>query len=323
MKTLYNNTKISVIILLYGSSTSGKTTICASLKKLIHNLKIDGTDSAFKRLEADDSDSILNFLSEHKDQFPNLSQMQNIFTIAEICKGISNESIKISNKEIPLLFDLEDGAFEKVLEETFGEEHLIEKQAIITLRNIAKMYLDELFITVHKNMFDLAINASTQGTPVILDIIPHPARSGQFMVDLFRSRLKNKNYADKIHIALVHCSIPLLSERMFNRNRNSSINDNSENIRDKSFPFRQYSQLFGSGNEKSEYIGVLKIEDAKKAIAPFCRGLAEMEKIIEKIGFNDISNKIYIVARCEYDQIYHSDFQSSSEIAERIFKELL
>jgi hypothetical protein len=70
-------------------------------------------------------------------------------------------------------------------------------------------------------------------------------------------------------------------------------------------------------------LSVLKIEDAKKAIAPFCRNLAEMEKIIEKIGFNNISKKINIRAKCEYDQIYNSDFQSSSEIAERIFKELL
>lgn len=323
MKTLYKNTKISFIILLYGSSTSGKTTICASLKKLIHNLKIDGTDSAFKRLEADDYDSILNFLSEHKDQFSNLSQMQNIFTIPEICKGISNEAIKIRNKDIPLLFDLEDGAYEKVLEETFGEQHLIEKQAIITLRSIAKKYLDELFIAVHENMFDLAINTSTQGIPVVLDIIPHPAKTGEFMVELFRSHLKSKNHTGKIHIALVHCSVPRLSERMRNRNRNSLINDDSENIRDKSFPFRQYSQLFGSDDRKSEYISVLKIEDAKKAIAPFCRDLAEMEKIIEKIGFNNKSNKINIRAKCEYDQIYNSDFQSSSEIAERIFKELL
>jgi hypothetical protein len=323
MKTLYQNTKISFIILLYGSSTSGKTTICASLKKLIHNLKIDGTDSAFKRLEADDSDRILNFLSVHQDQLSNLSQMQNIFTRAEICKGISNEAINIGNKEISLLFDLEDKAYEKVLEETFGEQHLIEKQAIITLRNIAKNYLDELFITVHKNMFDMAINTSTQGIPVILDIIPHPARSGQFMVDLFRSCLKSKNHTGKIHIALVYCSIPQLSERMLNRNQNSLLNDNSENIRDKSFPFRQYSQLFRSCNEKNEYIAVLKIEDAKKSIAPFCRDLAEMEKIIEKIGFNNLSNKINIRAKCEYDQIYNSDLQSSSEIAERIFKELL
>jgi hypothetical protein len=314
----------------------------------------------------------------HKDQLSNLSQMQNIFTSAEICKGISNEAINISNKEISLFFNLEDKAYEKVLEETFGEQHLIEKQTIITLRNIAKKYLDELFITVHENMFDLAINTSTQGIPVVLDIIPHPAKSGEFMVDLFRSCLKSKNHTGKIHIALVHCSIPQLSERMLNRNRNSLLNDNPENIRDKSFPFGQCSQLFGSGDKKSEYIrnvykitwtfhqqikcyriiflnqlkqycllflaiyeeimylsmknvqvilckilSVLKIEDAKKAIAPFCRNLAEMEKIIEKIGFNNISKKINIRAKCEYDQIYNSDFQSSSEIAERIFKELL
>jgi hypothetical protein len=47
--------------------------------------------------------------------------------------------------------------------------------------------------------------------------------------------------------------------------------------------------------------------------------LAEVDKIIEQIGFiNGQSDEINIYAKCDYDQIYNSDLQTSTEIAEKI-----
>lgn len=312
--------RASMIILLYGTSTSGKTTICESLQKLIENLKIDSTDSAFKRLNVNDFSGILNYIAEHKDQFIYLSQVQSRFTDIDICNGILDEKINISNNEVPLLFDLEEQAFIKVLEELFGEGDLIEKQSINQLRNIAKSYLNQLFVAVHENIFDLAITHSMQGVSTILDIVPHPEQPGQFMIDLFLSQLKKRKHSGSTHIALVHCSIPQLSERMLARNREALMNSNPENIRDKAFPFRQYSQLFGGSNLKTGSLGDLKIEDAKKAITPFCIDSLEIKKIIEKLGFDNQLNEIYIHAKCDYDQIYDSEALTSSEIADKMVK---
>lgn len=94
------------IILLYGTSTSGKTTICKELLKLINPLKIDGTDIAFKRLEEHTFDKIHNYLNDNKNQFLDYSYVKNIFTETEIYNGISNEKVNIKDKEIPFMLDL-------------------------------------------------------------------------------------------------------------------------------------------------------------------------------------------------------------------------
>lgn len=309
------------IILLYGASTSGKTTICKELLKFINPLKIDSTDIAFKRLEEHTFDKIYNYLNDNKNQFPDHSYVKNIFTETEIYNGISNEQVNIKGKEIPFMFDLDEKAFQSVLEGIIGEEHSFEKKAIITLRKIAKSYLDQLYISVHEEMFDLAIINSMQQIPTILDIVPHPALPGQFMIDLFLEQFKKNEYSCPIHIALIHCSIFKLSERMFERNRYAKINEDIENIRDKSFPFRQYSQLFGAlKTAKPTCIGTLKIQDARKIIATFCTNPSELDNIIEQIGFiHEQSDEIKIDVRCDYDQIYNADLLTSTEIADKIY----
>lgn len=309
------------IILLYGTSTSGKTTICKELSKFINHLKVDSTDIAFKRLEEQTFDKIHNYFNDNKNQFPDYSYVKTIFTEAEIYNGISNERVKINDKEISLMFDLDEQAFQRGLDGIISEEYSLEKKAIITLRKIAKSYLDQLYISVHEEMFNLAIINSMQQIPIILDIVPHPALPGQFMIDLFLEQFKKNEYSCPIHIALVHCSIFKLSERMFERNRYAKINEDIENIRDKSFPFRQYSQLFGAlKTEKPTCLGTLKIQDARKIIALFCTNPNELNKIIEQIGFIDgQSDEIKIDVKCDYDQIYNADLQTSTEIAEKIY----
>ncbi len=71
--------KQAVIILIYETSASGKTTIYQNLQKLINPMQIDSTDSAFKRLELNDFNHILQYISANNDQFSHLSQVQDIF----------------------------------------------------------------------------------------------------------------------------------------------------------------------------------------------------------------------------------------------------
>jgi energy-coupling factor transporter ATP-binding protein EcfA2 len=311
----------AIIILLYGTSTSGKTTICQSLKKLISDLKVDGTDSAFKRLEEHNYEEIFNYINNNKDQFPDLEHMYHLFTGNEIFNGILNERVNVNNKEVLLMLDLDESTFENMLEEKFSSGLQMEKQAIVILRRIAKSYLDQLYILVHENMFNLAINNSLKEIPTILDIVPHPAHSGQFMIDLFLGQLKKVNHTGPTHIALIHCSIPQLSDRILERNRHAIIHGDLENVRDQPFPFRQYSQLFGAVNcAQHIHKGKLRIEDARKAIAPFCTNFVEIDKILEQIGFNAQLDEIEIDAKCNFDGIYDSGLQTSEEIAKKIYK---
>jgi hypothetical protein len=141
------------------------------------------------------------------------------------------------------------------------------------------------------------------------------------MVDLFLSQLKKVNHTGPTHIALIHCSIPQLSDRILERNRNSVINGDLENVRDQPFPFRQYSQLFGVvDGVKYTHQERLKIKDARKAIATFCTNFVEMDKLLEQIGFNAQLDEINIDAKCNFDGIYDSGLQTSEEIAKKIYK---
>ncbi|MDF1758340.1 MAG: hypothetical protein P1U74_08600 [Legionellaceae bacterium] len=311
----------AIIIFLYGTSTSGKTTICKALKNLISDLKIDGTDSAYERLEGHNFEKIFKYFNENKNQFPDIKDLQTTFTVDEICNGILGKQIDINNKKVALTLDLDKSTFERMLEETFGSEFLIEKKAITTLRVIAKSYFNQLSMTAYENMCLLAIRNSLQGVPTVLDIVPHPGRSSQYRIDLFQEKLRRQNLSSSLHIALIHCSINQLSSRMVERNRQAIINDDLENIRDESFPFRQYAQLFGTvNNSKNKQIGQLKREEAIKEIAPFCTNFDEVNEIIEKIGLISPLDEINISPKCSFDKLYDSSSEPAEKIAQNICK---
>ena len=310
-----------MIIFLYGTSTSGKTTICKALKNLISDLKIDWTDSAYKRLEGHNFEKIFKYFNENKNQFPDIKDLHATFTIDEICNGILDKQVNINNRNVALTLDWDKSTFERMLEETFGSAFLIEKKAITTLRVIAKSYFNQLSMTAYENMCLLAIRNSLQGVPTILDIVPHPGRSSQYRVDLFQEKLIQQNLTSSLHIALIHCSIHQLSSRMVERNRQAIMNNDLENIRDESFPFRQYAQLFGTVNtSKNKYIGQLKIEEARKEITPFCTNLDEVDEIIEKIGLISPLVEINIRPQCSFDTLYDSSSESAEKIAQNIYK---
>lgn len=311
----------AIIFFLYGTSTSGKTTTCKILKNLISDLKIDGTDSAYERLEGHNFEQIFKYFNENKNQFPDIKDLHATFTVDEICNGILGKQVDINNRKVALKFDWDKSTFERMLEETFGSEFLIEKKAINTLRVIAKSYFNQLSMTAYENMCLLAISNSLQGVPTILDIVPHPGRSSQFRIDLFQEKLIQQNLASSLHIALIHCSINQLSARMVERNRQAIINDDLENIRDESFPFRQYAQLFGAANNsKNKCIGQLKIEEARKSIAPFCTNFAEVNEIIEKTGLISPLVEINISPKCSFDTLYDSSSEPAEKIAQNIYK---
>ncbi|WP_106315051.1 hypothetical protein [Legionella pneumophila] len=108
---------------------------------------------------------------------------------------------------------------------------------------------------------------------------------------------------------------------MVERNRQAIVNGDLENIRDESFPFRQYSQLFGAvNNSNNKYIGQLKREEARKAIAPFSTNFAEVNEIIGKIGLISPLVEINISPKCSFDTLYDSSSETAEKIAKNIYK---
>lgn len=313
----------AIIILLYGTSTSGKTTICTNIQKHCNPVKVEGTDSAFKRLEDPNNQKLIELIKRNKD-FLLLNKGKKIFSESEILNGVINEKIDIEHQKLSLMFDHDDNTFKVILDKFLKNLYLDNfsdiEQAIINLRKLAISCFDQTFIQVHEEMFDRAIDNSMKGIPSILDIVPHPAHGGQFMIDLFLTCLKKNNHTCPTHIALIHCPLHQLSERMNERNRSALESEDLENVRDKSFPFRQYAQLFGyRQNIKNDNLGKLKIKDARKAMKPFCVNSEEIDELIEKIGFKGQVEAIDICPKCKFDQIYDTEFYTSKEIAEKIY----
>lgn len=121
----------AIIIFLYGTSTSGKTTLCKVLKNLISDLKIDGTDSAYERLGGHNFEKFFKYFNENKNQFPNIEELQATFTIEEIYNGILDKQIELNNKKLALILDWDKNTFERMLEELFNSEFLVKKKPLL------------------------------------------------------------------------------------------------------------------------------------------------------------------------------------------------
>lgn len=314
----------AIIILLYGASSSGKTTICQKLRNLNSDLIIDGTDLANERLKEQHFEKIRIYINENKTEFANLEYAQAIFTTTEICFIILNEKVNIHDIEVSLMFDFDTistSDYENILEEKFGSGYLIEKKAIAVLRHIAHGYVNNISLSLHKEIFKLAINNSRKNISTILDVAPNEVKPGQFMIDIFLNQIKEMKHNGPTHIALLHCPIPTLLERIKARNCEALTNNNLQEIRNEPFPFRQYSILFGlSDKNPSVSLGTLNLEDAKKAITTFSNNTVEIEEIMMRLGFTTQCEKITISPKCDYDHIYDSDKQTTEEIAVSLSK---
>lgn len=327
------------IILLYGTSTAGKTTICKELQKQdsekspldrLHWV-IDGQDLALDRMIEAATQFCINEIKKSKDSQPIFDEVQKVFTDVNIAKAIFFSNIMLGDQELSFMKDESIEVFRAHLDEIYvkispQKQHLFSKNDMENIRALAIQH-SEVFKKYHflnpdeqeADMFNRAIENSKKGIPTIIDVVPGRDDS---LIDRFFAHLIKSDYSCPTHIALVHCPLNVLTERMTERNKKAIENDSPEDIRDKTFPFHQYAQIFVIPKDEGQrIIGTVNREDIVNAVGKFSKELvkpaspSEADKIMDMLGFpkegND--NEFRITAREYYDRMYNTEALSSTK----------
>ncbi len=229
------------IVLLIGSSTSGKSTLCAELKEK-HQWNILSFDEVAKRVRKP------AFL----ELFKELSLLMTDNEIYQLCQNniltISNgehciDAHKFTDTSLP---DLED-----ILKKTGFDEY----QTVLlseNMRSIVSSYvsydqiMDELFINVFEQFDD--------ESSVVLDVIPDRFGNANSLMQKFAKycqKYRESHLDLNALTALVYCPPVTLSERIKKRNNDAIIKNTPHEVRKGLFPFQQFASLITVCNNQA------------------------------------------------------------------------
>lgn len=287
----------ATIVLLVGSSTAGKTTVCNQVleKSDPSVLPWDITGTDIERdgiINQQMDDHLMGFIKkdeEYKAWFdgvrPDYSQDRDVF------QAILGDKIT----ELP-----------PGLKEEF-EEHF--KSFTPTLRG------SELEKAIFDATFTRAMENSRRGIPTIIDIAPAHDKN---IIEIFERflREREKPFSCPTMTIQTHLAIPKLLERMIHRNATQP------DKRDGLFPAQQYASMYGS-TQSDDHLGELKREDVEKFIANFRKEAEadQIEKLMSDLGFSEGVDVINIGPKHLSDLLVNTEtVESSADIAMDIVK---
>ena len=236
------------IVLLMGSSSVGKSTLCDELVKN-HGWKTVSLDDAVLLMERKTG------LIELKPELAKLvhsSGLREIMTEKEILtlctKGILNISggphTVINHRvSLPNLSGLED-----ILKISGFDPDKVESLA----NNLRQMAACGLDMPVYM-MYDQVFSTENEDEQVIVDIFPLPGGVLPVLQD-FQDRAKdfqeqNPDISLTTHTALAYCPPQFLSARIEERNQRAASSGNLNNQRKGLFPFEQLSALMTAAHQ--------------------------------------------------------------------------
>jgi hypothetical protein len=236
------------VVLLMGSSSVGKSTLCDELVKN-HGWKTVSLDDAIQLMER--KTRLIELKPELSEQV-RLSGLREIMTEKEILtlctKGILNISDgihKVTNQRLSLP-DLP--GIEDILNASGFDSDKIESLA----NNLRKVAASGLDMPVYM-MYDQVFSTENENEQVIVDIFPLPGGVLPVLQD-FKERAKN--FQDQnlditltTHTALAYCPPQFLSTRIVERNQRAVSAGNLHDQRKGLFPFEQLSTLMTAARQ--------------------------------------------------------------------------
>jgi hypothetical protein len=326
------------IILLCGTSTAGKTSICNAAKvqasKAGHELIIDGADVASEKAwtESCEIDGI-EYLSAEKHFVNAMKAQANPSVVADAVKTFDARTLAVAVTSRRNLGNPNVQQFDLTPKED------IKAQAIEIYANLspsnkeqytAKSIEDLLMIIrdcrefppypplqqLNELMLDRAVNRAKEGKSTILDMIGNETINDQSMIDHFQTKLRTASLpAETGTIAVAHCPVDELIDRINTRNEAAP----PEDVRMSFFPFDQYGATYKKAPSHSEHAqqiaGVVKRQDIINAANIFGRGEADAQPLLDKLGFVDGEESITVVSRVKCDAILQTKSQTAEEIA--------
>lgn len=218
------------IILILGSSSSGKSTICSN--SAFVNFYKQGIDLFMECKKFDVLLDVINIIVTQLFEFGCGSMLKSVITN----RGMD---MNIAIKEITKSIVNEEPCF---LSDIFNMD--IEKHKLL------------VFKIIYLLIFEEAAHQALKNKPVILDMVPLQEYD---TIKLFKDTLAKYNLEGTI--VLVHTSIVELTKRILQRN------ENTMDQRVGMFPFEQYADIFNK-NEKKLTVTNITPNEIINAIAP-------------------------------------------------------
>ena len=337
------------IILLCGTSTAGKTSICTAVRtearKTGHDWIVDGRDIAEDKAwtepcEIDGKrypsaqDHLGNAMKTYTDPSVVDAAISKFGARTLAAALLSRRNVghpKIDQVDLTPEADIKKQAT-KIYDALSPENK--EQYTPIDIENLLIIIRDcpevDEFLTQHpyppledvnKQMLERAITRAKKGESTIFDIIGNEVIDGQRMVDQFHDRLKAAGLpAETGTVAIIHCPVVTLIDRMDGRNKKAIAEDRIDDVRQDFFPFDQYGVLYEKApaipDPTRPIVGVVTRHDITNAAHRFGGGEDDATSLLAKLGFTDGEESISVVSRIQGDAIFQTGLQSSQHVAE-------
>ncbi|KTD56957.1 hypothetical protein Lsan_2579 [Legionella santicrucis] len=231
------------VVLLLGSSTAGKTSLCRELVTT-YGWKSSSIDEVVGKIVNMSPSELKSLMFEKLDKSDVIQNLQTLMTEDEILTLCGTGVLTISKGghlitahqfPNPLLPNLED-----VLTKAGFMQSEISKLAK-DLRLVTK--IGDAMVMLYDEVFD----KGNSGKSVVIDLVPDPDGSAKECLENFQRRAQQyseENPSETLTISIVftYCPVQKLSERIQERNRKADI-DNPMDKRVGLFPFHQLATL--------------------------------------------------------------------------------
>ncbi len=341
-------TKPGTIILLCGTSTAGKTSICTAVQREArkdgHEWVVDGGDIASDKAWTEPCEIAGKKYLSAQDHLVNAMKNHVDPTIVDTAvKTFGARTLAVA------LFSRKNLGHPKVDQVNLKPEADIKKQALgiynalspenqnlykpADIENLLIIIRDcpepEAFLEqypyppladLNKLMLDRAIVRAKNGESTIFDIIGNEVIDGQRIVDQFHDRLEEAGLPpENGTIVMVHCAVPTLIDRMNSRNQKAIAEGRKDDVRAGFFPFEQYGLLYEKAPVEPDptkpIVGIVTRQDITEAARQFGKE-ADAIELLTQLGFTDGEDSVAVTSRGKNDAIFQSGSQSSQQIAE-------
>lgn len=339
------------IILLCGTSTAGKTSICGAAqveaRKTGHAWIVDGADVASEKAWTEPSEAGGKKYLSAQDHFVSAMKTHtkpsivdaavNVFGVRTLAVALFSRR-NLGNPKVDQV-DLTPEKDIKVQAQRIYNALSAENKAQYTpdsIENLLSIIRDcpdvgEFFKQhpypplqqLNEHMLERAITRAKKGESTILDIIGNETIDGQPMVDQFQIRLGDAGLCDGAGmVVLAHCPVNTLIDRIDSRNKKAADEGRPEEARLSFFPFDQYGAIYKKApalpDSMKPIVGTVTRQDIITAAKKFGSGNDDAKSLLDKLGFVDEEKSVSVISRVQSDITFQTGVQSPQQIAEQL-----
>tara|TARA_R110000868_G_scaffold288438_1_gene548732 strand:- start:33 stop:1088 length:1056 start_codon:yes stop_codon:yes gene_type:complete len=315
------------IILLCGTSTAGKTSICTAAKDITSKWVVEGVDATQDRAWNESSKiggkdgpsgrehytlAMKEYVSHDVVDRAVEAFDARTLTIAlfsRSCLGnpkvdkvdLTPESdIKIQSKKI-------HKQLSEVNQKKYSPENI--EDLLFIIRECPKV---DKFILQHPyppledsndKMLEQAVTraVSSPGESLILDVIGNEKAGGIPIAYQLKQKAKDAGLPeDTVSIVVAHCPLNILRERIEQRNIDANAEGRTDDVRQAFFPFEQYGALYEkASNQIGDHRPIVGEVNKKDIIAAAAKygDASDARLLLHNLGFNDGEDTIKVVAK--------------------------